>query len=141
MNDPNDDLPLMPEASGDPGDAVSVALLALDSELSQLQRRHCAVRSLQRALQSHRNQLPAGTRRAGLPILKTSVPGIDGRTQIEVIFDLKFIDPANVSHVLIPLLNAELTAVIQHKVRVGEALAALTTCLSAMIASIEKSPV
>lgn len=74
--------------------------------------------SLHLSLLSFNGQIPEGERKKGLPIF-THPASVDGVNTIEVVTDLKFVDPQYVQHVLVPMINAHANVMMEALEEIG----------------------
>lgn len=86
--------------------SVPELVVEMDDWMTAFKRAVAGYNTLNLSYQSFLGKIPDGERKKGLPIFKFTST-IDGRTPIEVVADLKKVDPAYLQHVLVPLINAQ----------------------------------
>lgn len=100
-----------------------------------LERSVAGYNHLHLAFLSFAGQLPDGERKKGLPIL-TFKASVNGRDAIEVVSDLKKVDPQYVPHVLVPLINAQAADMIESVNEIEKRI----EMLRELLASVQPQP-
>jgi hypothetical protein len=118
-----------------PAEKATVYVNEMTASFVTLQQVLAAFVSLDLSYRSFVRDLKPGERGKGLPIFRfpATLNGID---QIEAVVDLKHVDPSYVGHVLVPLINAQTTKLME---AVDDILAAGKSAKAALAAMIEAS--
>lgn len=112
-------------------------VVEMDDWFTQLKRAVAGYNSLHQSLLSFQGQIPEGDRKKGLPVFKFPA-SVDGRTTIEVVADLKHVDPAYVPHVMVPLINAQGSHMMEALDEIAERVGMLQELVGSMFASQEQ---
>ena len=94
---------------------VGVLVSEMSAWFKQLQRSVAAYNVLYLGLQSAQGDTPEGERKKGLPIFEfpAAIEGAEGREAVKCAIDLKEVDPAYLAHVLVPLINAQASKLLE----------------------------
>lgn len=85
---------------------LATLLEELEGWYKMFQRRMAAFNTLNLSYLSAAGNVPEGERKKGLPVFEFKAT-LDGRTTIDCVVDLKEVNPKHISHVMIPLINAQ----------------------------------
>jgi len=115
-----------------------IALLTqqLDDWFLALRRAMAAYNALSTAYLSATGELPEGERRRGLPLFEFNA-SLDGREAIRCAIDLKKIDPAYLSHVMVPMIGSTGKDLLEAVEEIGSRVNKLRPLLHEVVAPVQ----
>ena len=110
---------------------ISEMVSDIVSWFGMLQRSAAAHDSLTASLMSAQGQMPVGERVKGLPVFEFTASL--GSQAIKCAVDLKKVDPQYIAHVLVPIINAQATDMLESAVEVQNKMTRLVDALKNLL--------